>query len=135
VAPEPPLRQYSHDLIRVGQRLLERLQTSKLAEEEGFGPSVSRKIYGGPFPRKSEVLNVEQSGLNHCFVAVGSTVRAAEDERPLSISKAARDLHHPWCDLIGVASIPCGCSDPDLPLLDAFKGAILASKTVEVAVW
>jgi hypothetical protein len=66
---------------------------------------------------------------------VGSTVRAAEDERPLSISKAARDLHHPWCDLIGVASIPCGCSDPDLPLLDAFKGAILASKTVEVAVW
>jgi hypothetical protein len=48
--------------------------------------------------------------------------------------KVARDLHHPWCDLIGAASIPCGCSDPDLPLLDAFKGAILASKTVEVAV-
>ena len=89
MAPEPPLRQYSHDLIRVGQRLLERPQTSKLAEEEGFGPSVSRKIYGGPFPRKSEVLKVEQSGLNHSFVAVGSTVRAAEDERPLSVSKVA----------------------------------------------
>ena len=43
-------------------------------------------------------------------------------------------LHHPLCDLIGAAPMPCGCSDPDLPLLDAFKGAILASKTVKVAV-
>jgi hypothetical protein len=36
--------------------------------------------------------------------------------------------------MIRAALIPCGCSDPDLPLLDALKGAILASKIVEVAV-
>jgi hypothetical protein len=60
-------------------------------------------------------------------------VPAAEGEQPLSISKVP-EVCHPRCDLIGAASIRCGCSDPDLPLLDAFKGAILASKTVELAV-
>ena len=33
----------------------------------------------------------------------------------------------------GLLQSSCACSDPDLPLLDAFKGAILASKPLKLA--
>jgi hypothetical protein len=49
----------------------------------------------------------------------------------LSVSKVAEISNTPWCELIAAASIPSGCTDPDLPLRDAFKGAIVGSKPLK----
>jgi len=54
----------------IGHPVLERPQTGKPAEEENFG----RQSLSVVLSRKGEVLKVEQSGAEPCFIAVGTTV-------------------------------------------------------------